>query len=1186
MARLALALAARTLALMAAASGAQAAEPKAPPPGEAVGGTGVSAGLCVLVGGDPARASALCGQGRMLVHVLALDDAACAEARRRLADAGLYGVASAAVWRERGGLPYADNLVNLLVADCEALGQAAPAEAEVLRILVPGRGAAWLKRDGRWAALRKPMPKTLDGWEQYWYDATGNPVSRDEAVKPGTGLQWIAGSMEIADDNGYRLSGGRLIYKRRVGGASLPRDSAAQLVCRDAFNGLPCWVRDVTRTDHFNRPLMGKLTPLVFTANRIYTVLGAEGQPIVAIDADTGETVRTYDQAGTTFTRNSPRSEPLRKAKFFSDNYGRGNLAAHDSLLIHTVGNELFVVDAATGARKWHFKGDDYLLIQKPTVNPDDAELYAVGCNKEAERSWGGGRNPGQRAAAVLAFDLRTGARKWTTPIDDRHVTHAVYGERTLVVYSAQDNGPREEEWIFGAIDTASGKFRWRHAWSREKPLWQMQRREAVIRGGRLYLLSHGVSVFGLKSGEPLRHFVGGNSRCETSKATANYLLMAFSQFIDYRAEPPRAIRVGLSRGSCGSGFFPAYGMVHYLPNMCNCDNWVRFHVTASSEPVREPLPDAQRLIRGPAFAEIRNPKSEIRNGEDWPMFLQGPQRGAWTASALPAKLAPVWNTAIQPPPGLPPLPRGEGGGEGASLPPLPRGEGGGEGASLPPLPRGEGGGEGASLPPLPRGEGGGEGASLPPLPRGEGGGEGASLPPLPRGEGGVRVPGAAATALTLPSPQGRGIIAADWLDTNDYIGPVSAPVVAGGLAVAAVREQHRIEALDAATGAKKWSFTAGGRVVTPPTLYGGLCLFGCRDGWVYALRADTGRLAWRFLAAPYERNIVAFSQVESSWPLLGSLLIHDGLAIAVAGYHPMANGGIHVWALDPHTGAIKWHKTLSRTPQWVDISQPRARIDQPHPTARSVGGFEANTVVSNLAYGDGAYIRFSGAALAAKTGELFDPPADKGKGLQGLYAMGPGPTRFLINSDKYPQFRRHYSTEGYLGPYASGSQIIATFPEAREAIPCVGCAFAGADAVVLQGNKGEGVLRRYDTRKLASRDAARSDDTPAWSRVIDGDFRAQQKGQKLYHYSSLIVAGDSVVVAGRIKGRAHQPDPVPGMRQVAEGVLKTFDLRTGEPRQAIELAAAPVVSGLAAAGGRLYVTCEDGSLRCLGPAQ
>ncbi|MBM4031702.1 MAG: carbamoyltransferase HypF [Planctomycetes bacterium] len=106
-----------------------------------------------------------------------------------------------------------------------------------------------------------------------------------------------------------------------------------------------------------------------------------------------------------------------------------------------------------------------------------------------------------------------------------------------------------------------------------------------------------------------------------------------------------------------------------------------------------------------------------------------------------------------------PPLPRGEGGGEGASLPPLPRGEGRGEGASLPPLPRGEGGGEGACLPPLPRGEGGGEGACLPPLPRGEGGGEGACLPPLPRGEGGGEgASGAAhATGGTLTRPPWAG---------------------------------------------------------------------------------------------------------------------------------------------------------------------------------------------------------------------------------------------------------------------------------------------------------------------------------------------------------------------------------------------------------------------------------------------
>jgi dihydroorotate dehydrogenase len=74
------------------------------------------------------------------------------------------------------------------------------------------------------------------------------------------------------------------------------------------------------------------------------------------------------------------------------------------------------------------------------------------------------------------------------------------------------------------------------------------------------------------------------------------------------------------------------------------------------------------------------------------------------------------------------PLPQGEGARLAASAPPLPLGEGWGEGA--PPLPLGEGWGEGA--PRLPLGEGWDEGASR--LPLGEGWGEGA--PPLPLGEG------------------------------------------------------------------------------------------------------------------------------------------------------------------------------------------------------------------------------------------------------------------------------------------------------------------------------------------------------------------------------------------------------------------------------------------------------------------
>lgn len=101
-----------------------------------------------------------------------------------------------------------------------------------------------------------------------------------------------------------------------------------------------------------------------------------------------------------------------------------------------------------------------------------------------------------------------------------------------------------------------------------------------------------------------------------------------------------------------------------------------------------------------------------------------------------------------------------------------------------------------------------------------------------------------------------------------------------------------------------------------------GLCLFGCHDGWVYALRIPDGSLAWRFLAAPYERKIVAYSQLESSWPVYG-VVIHQGHICASAGLHPEAGGGIYVYGLEPKTGRLLWKRFLSKSPAVIHGTSP-----------------------------------------------------------------------------------------------------------------------------------------------------------------------------------------------------------------------------------------------------------------------
>ncbi|MEO0107320.1 MAG: PQQ-binding-like beta-propeller repeat protein, partial [candidate division WOR-3 bacterium] len=104
--------------------------------------------------------------------------------------------------------------------------------------------------------------------------------------------------------------------------------------------------------------------------------------------------------------------------------------------------------------------------------------------------------------------------------------------------------------------------------------------------------------------------------------------------------------------------------------------------------------------------------------------------------------------------------------------------------------------------------------------------------------------------------------------------GRLSSPVVAGGRVFVASVDEHTIHALDAASGKPIWTFTAGGRVDSPPTVWRGRVIFGCLDGHVYCLRASDGALAWRLCAAGDPRRIVVRGQIESPRPVHGSVLL------------------------------------------------------------------------------------------------------------------------------------------------------------------------------------------------------------------------------------------------------------------------------------------------------------------------
>ena len=138
-----------------------------------------------------------------------------------------------------------------------------------------------------------------------------------------------------------------------------------------------------------------------------------------------------------------------------------------------------------------------------------------------------------------------------------------------------------------------------------------------------------------------------------------------------------------------------------------------------------------------------------------------------------------------------------------------------------------------------------------------------------------------------------------------DIGGGLTSPVIAGGKVFVASVDTHTVQALDSGSGEHLWQYTAGGRVDSPPTVYQGLVLFGSADGWVYCLRASDGALVWRFRAAPTDERLMAFEQVESVWPVHGSVLVLDGVVYCVAGRSMFLDGGLYLWRLDAKTGRL-----------------------------------------------------------------------------------------------------------------------------------------------------------------------------------------------------------------------------------------------------------------------------------------
>jgi len=154
-----------------------------------------------------------------------------------------------------------------------------------------------------------------------------------------------------------------------------------------------------------------------------------------------------------------------------------------------------------------------------------------------------------------------------------------------------------------------------------------------------------------------------------------------------------------------------------------------------------------------------------------------------------------------------------------------------------------------------------------------------------------------------------KGKLLWKWKGSKNSAFTPTTPVVVDEL-VFFCDSDGRVRALDVKTGKEKWIAYTGGEIRFPPTIWNNRAYVGSGDGWIYCYEAATGRLLWRFRAAPQERMIPVYGSFLSTWPVASGVMIDDGVAYAAAGL--VNYDGTHVYALDALTGRIKWQNNTS----------------------------------------------------------------------------------------------------------------------------------------------------------------------------------------------------------------------------------------------------------------------------------
>ncbi len=537
-------------------------------------------------------------------------------ARRRLADAGVYGrVVAARMARsaEEIGLPA--GTANWLWVDPHSAGTLDDERwLEDALTLVRPRGVVAVP--GSWERgeiLSRASFELLPGGGVESPDAPAaeDPLAMDLARAPrhdgAAGWTHMYGTADNAAYAGETLSGVRHTDDLRVAWAGRPGpryqsdrgnrkpsplaadgrlylQGLRRTIGIDAHNGSILWALELPEIARFNVPrdcsnwCADEQNVYIAARHRCLVIDGRTGEigeeRIVPNPEDAGAGEEAWEWGYVARPAGLLVGSAVRQGAAFKEFWGPENwYDSSDGEHAKKVCSDfLFGLDAVTGDSRWLYRGG---LVVNPTITIADGRIHFVECRSSQAISAAARRLDGDDFWAnlhLVTLDLQSGERLWETPakpMEGQSAFYLVAAEGRLLMQSS-----RGGVFAMYAFDSETGEMLWRGRYDWEADHHGKHLSRPAVVEGRVYLRP---LTLDLADGSVVSESFPDGHQCGTYTASRDALFLRAGNLTVWDRVSDGATRWDRLRPDCWISTIPAEGMLLSPEGGggCSCGGWI-----------------------------------------------------------------------------------------------------------------------------------------------------------------------------------------------------------------------------------------------------------------------------------------------------------------------------------------------------------------------------------------------------------------------------------------------------------------------------------------------------------------------------------------------------------------------------------------------------------------------------------